>query len=68
MTQLLEMLKGLIDMIQHFVGYLIQMFEIAIKAFAYVTECIAFLPLYLKQLALVPIIAISIIMMIVNRS
>lgn len=67
MTQLLEMLKGLIDMFQHFVGYLIQMFEIAIKAFAYVTECIAFLPLYLK-LALVPIIAISIIMMIVNRS
>lgn len=66
MGQLLEMLKGLTDMIQHFVTMLVQMFQISFKAFAYLTECIAFLPLYLK-LALVPIIALSIIMLVLNR-
>lgn len=67
MAQLLEILKSVLGAVQHLVQYLISFFEISIKAFAYLTECIAFLPLYLK-LALVPIIAVSILMMIINRS
>lgn len=66
MNEILQILRNTVAFVEHIVGFITQFFIIAFKAFSYLIECIAFLPNYVK-VAVMPIIALSIVLMVINR-